>query len=1000
MSDELKITFQLTAHAGRELEVRLSAPGGETKGETRLPPKDALDELALADPARLPVVLVEKLGEALYRTLACEAVDELVVDTLNDAIRAGQPAQFELRFDPDQVDLARYPWEMIRNAQGQFLVRDGLVDLTRYITYPQPPPSFDASMQGLPLFRLVSQPPTLPPITAIDLKFKPQETLPHATFEGFTRRLLIDRLALWGLQFDGHGALAFQCPKCDALSGPDALTCRSCGESLKGAKRIGALAFEKNGDVSWVPTGEFGAVLYNAHVRLAMLLACETACVGNALVFSGLAPGLLLAGVPAVIGMQFPVRDDFANSFANEFYTALVKNNDLLAALRIARRMNMLGAWYSPALYLRHKPGIDEEKAGPAYLRRNIDTAAPTRAQPGVDFLARLWIRRPETKPLTVPQLREELNIPKEVPVRQDKGEAEVKFEPVLGRKLRRGEVEVQMASPACDVKPEGRVKLFIDETLDAPPAIFTARARQTGRVPLLFDVWQDGGKIHSVVHHIEVGRAGKMRSTTSPSPIDEFATHSHSVDVDGQESIGYGAGENVVRDVTPSKPLGDRKLSPEGSVYQPRPRIAPLGEARLVTDGGQAFQIVGGENRVGRAPDNDICLSGDQTISRWHAVIVRQEDGAVLQDLGSTGGTYVNGERVTTVYLQDGDEIQFGQDTRLRFYMEETQAAAPSPTPIDLEETLHHLPEVSDEAAEAAEELLEEPEPGDEGWLEEIDKLKDVVDKFEPGQEPAASADAGSIAEPPRGADSTVPASKSEVERRIEEARRRMLEDRERLQEAERTVKRQIEPPQLAQPAPSVPGDVGVYDEPPEALPKRVPRLQVVALGCVALAVIIGLIVASVLLLAKRPDPDLPPTTAPDIIRPDDDTSGDTLAPVIESVEHVPGALGYGEYCPDEERQFTIQARVSDDSGIGVVTLVYTFYAGTGEQVGDQRTVEMVEVRPGLYAATVPTNVALEEGYSSAEGEVRYIIIAIDTAGNQSDSGQPRAIPIHQCLG
>src|SRR5512138_1657427 len=114
MPDEPKITFQLTAREGQRLEVRLTAPGGEAKCEAALPPKDALDELALADPSHLPAVLVERVGDALYRSLAGEAVDELVVHTLNDAIRAKQPAQFELRFDPDQVTLASYPWEMIR----------------------------------------------------------------------------------------------------------------------------------------------------------------------------------------------------------------------------------------------------------------------------------------------------------------------------------------------------------------------------------------------------------------------------------------------------------------------------------------------------------------------------------------------------------------------------------------------------------------------------------------------------------------------------------------------------------------------------------------------------------------------------------------------------------------------------------------------------------------------------------------------------------------------
>ncbi len=563
MSDAFKLTFQLTAHEQR-LEVRVQGPGGESKGETDLPPQSILDELARHDPSRLTTALLEKAGRPLYDAVVNEAVDELVIDTLNDGIREDQPVSFELRFDPDQWALARYPWEMIQNPQGQFLVRDGVIDLTRYVTYPQPPSEFDASIQDLPLFRLISRPPKLPPINTPELKIKPVETLPNATFEDLLRRLLLERITMWGLHFDGHGALVIQCPNCDTLNGPDAKVCRECDKPLEGAKHIGALAFERGGDINWVPTSELGSVLYNTEIRLVMLLACETACVGDQIMFSGLAPGLLLAGVPAVLGMQYPVRDAFANSFANAFYEALSKENDLLTAVRIARRMNVQGAWYSPVLYLRRRPSEAEEAIKPIYLTRHIDTAAPSRVQAGKDFLARLWIRRPESKALTDKQLREELDIAPEVPVRQRKGEAEIKFEPVKGRKLRRGEVEAQLSSPSCEVTPE-TVKLFIDEHLDAPPAIFTVRAKKTGRVPLIFSVWQDGGQIHSVIHHIE-----SVESEEGQAPA-ALATHSEPVPVgDDEEKKDKKA---VLLPPTPA-PAPDKFLA------EPEPAAAPARRA------------------------------------------------------------------------------------------------------------------------------------------------------------------------------------------------------------------------------------------------------------------------------------------------------------------------------------------------------------------------------------------------------------------------------------
>ncbi|MEJ2733934.1 MAG: CHAT domain-containing protein, partial [Anaerolineae bacterium] len=484
MSAAPKVTFQLTAH-GDELEVRATAPGGECRAEGPLPSREQIDPL-VADPTWISGWQLQTIGQTLYRSLLCGDVVQLASSVLDAGRREGQPVHFELRFDADQAPLAQYPWEMIADDLGRFLVRDGLVDVTRYITYPQPPPVLDATIRDLPLLRVLSQPAGLPVLAPIDLPLGNVETLAPATFERLQQRLLIERMALWGLHFDGHGRLI----------------------SLPDGRQTGALAFEHNGDVEWITTEHLASVLYNAHVQLALLLACETAQVGDDLIFSGLAPGLILAGVPAVVGMQYPVPDNFANGFVRSFYLVLLQRQDLLEAFRVARQMNVGAAWYSPVLYLRtRRPPAEEEALKPAYQARNIDTAGPSEVQAGTDVLVRLWIRRPETQPLTDAALREELDVPDSVPIRTREAEADVKFEPLEGRKLRRGEVEVRLRSPNCEVTP-GRMTLFVDEHLDAPPAIFTVRASQIGRASLLFSVWQEGGQIASLVHHLQVSAA------------------------------------------------------------------------------------------------------------------------------------------------------------------------------------------------------------------------------------------------------------------------------------------------------------------------------------------------------------------------------------------------------------------------------------------------------------------------------------------------------------
>ena len=61
-----------------------------------------------------------------------------------------------------------------------------------------------------------------------------------------------------------------------------------------------------------------------------------------------------------------------------------------------------------------------------------------------------------------------------------------------------------------------------------------------------------------------------------------------------------------------------------------------------------------------GSAPGCDLVLS-DRTVSRRHAKITVTGDQIFIQDLGSTNGTELNGERVERGKLADGDRITVG---------------------------------------------------------------------------------------------------------------------------------------------------------------------------------------------------------------------------------------------------------------------------------------------------------------------------------------------------
>jgi pSer/pThr/pTyr-binding forkhead associated (FHA) protein len=81
----------------------------------------------------------------------------------------------------------------------------------------------------------------------------------------------------------------------------------------------------------------------------------------------------------------------------------------------------------------------------------------------------------------------------------------------------------------------------------------------------------------------------------------------------------------------------------------------------------GQSFDAGPVPATIGRADDNVIALPGDDFASGHHARVESGRDGVWVVDLGSTNGTFVNGEQINgRRRLREGDVLQVG-DTELR---------------------------------------------------------------------------------------------------------------------------------------------------------------------------------------------------------------------------------------------------------------------------------------------------------------------------------------------
>jgi hypothetical protein len=129
--------------------------------------------------------------------------------------------------------------------------------------------------------------------------------------------------------------------------------------------------------------------------------------------------------------------------------------------------------------------------------------------------------------------------------------------------------------------------------------------------------------------------------------------------------------------------PLYNRQPAAAGPAAPPHSRVeqqtvqpvqpSPLNEpSRLVIKTGpkpgEAFDLFQEVMSIGRESDNDIIIK-DSEISRNHARISRNGGVYVLEDLGSTNGTFVNQQRLTAPRtLVAGDEIGVGTNVVVTF--------------------------------------------------------------------------------------------------------------------------------------------------------------------------------------------------------------------------------------------------------------------------------------------------------------------------------------------
>ncbi len=383
---------------GERFSVRVvESPGGQHKiggAEQVTFPPDLRAQLRRLEKRSLDLGETIDLGQQLAGLLLPPRARRMLDRSL-DRLDPGQGLRIRLRLD--SYALSDLPWEYLyipapdtppeqRGPEG-FLVLDRRVSLVRYEQMEQPAESLAPVGDGsLRLVALLAAPRDYPKLdlgTERENIEKAMAGLPGIEakfFPGGRVTDLEDAVTAGAhiFHFAGHGDFVTE-----------------MGADFGTEEGNGALVLvREDGTSELFPVEKLGPNLVGRDIRLAVFGACETGRRDGVNAWTGVAPALTRAGIPAVVAMQYSVKDANAVAFSRRLYTALAAGETIDAAvtdgrLAIFNRSDLDERdWGVPVLYLRTS-GTDE--GGVLFPKEGSEavtpppTSQPRRTRPPVE---------------------------------------------------------------------------------------------------------------------------------------------------------------------------------------------------------------------------------------------------------------------------------------------------------------------------------------------------------------------------------------------------------------------------------------------------------------------------------------------------------------------------------------------------------------------------------------------------------------------------------------